>query len=97
MSCKRWPSKDPDEVLDYEVDWQDATTPTLEAGETLSTSVFSVVTGTVVIDSQSNTTTVATVWLSGGTNGEDCELLNRVTTSAGRTYDQSIKLRIRSR
>lgn len=96
MSCTRWSAKDPNEVLDYQVDWQDATTPTLETGETISTSVFTVVSGTVTIDSQSNTTTVATVWLSGGTDGEDCQLLNRVTTSAGRTYDQTVSIRIRS-
>ena len=97
MSCGTWDPKDPDEVLDYNVDWQDADDPCLQAGETIATSAFSVVSGTVVIDSQSNTDTVATVWLSGGTLNERCLILNRITTSAGRTYDHTATLRIRSR
>ena len=97
MSCSAWAPKDPDEVLDYMVDWQDDDDPCLEAGETISTSTFTIVTGTVVIDSQSNTDTTATVWLSGGAVGERCDVLNRVTTSEGRTYDHTAKLRIRSR
>lgn len=87
-----WPSKDPNEVLDYQVDW----TARLATGETISTSTFTVPTGTVVINSSSFLGAVATVWLSGGTEGEACVILNRMVTSAGRTYDQSVKLRIRS-
>ena len=34
--------------------------------------------------------TVATVWLSGGEAGEEYTLTNRITTSDGRTLDQSI-------
>ena len=40
---------------------------------------------------------VATVWLSGGTAGMVCIILDRVTTSLGRTYDQSVKLRIKNK
>lgn len=88
-----WPVKDPNEVLDYQVDWTDR----LVASETISTSTFTVVTGTVSIDSSSQASGVATVWLSGGTDGEHCVILNRVVTNQGRTYDQSVKLRIRSK
>lgn len=93
-----WPKKDPDEVLDYYVDWNDADDPRLETGETLASSTFSVVEGDVVIDSSSYAGSgLATVWLSGGTRGTLCVILNRVTTSEGRTYDQSVKLRIASK
>lgn len=93
-----WPTKDPNEVLDYEVDWAAEDEPRLETGETLVTSVFSVTEGTVVIDSDDFAPSgLATVWLSGGTDGEKCVILNRVTTSEGRTYDQSVTLRIRSK
>lgn len=88
-----WPAKDPQEVLDYQADW----TSRLEADEVLVASTFSVVSGSVVINSQTFVDGVATVWLSGGTAGETCVILNRVTTSAGRVYDQSMRLRIRSR
>lgn len=92
-----WPAKDPDEVLDYEVDWADPDDPRLETGETILTSTFTVVEGSVVIDSQSTLGGLAKVWLSGGVNGERCIILNRVTTSAGRTWDQSMRLRIRTK
>lgn len=88
-----WPTKDPDEVLDYQVDW----TNRLQVGETISTCDFSVVSGAVTINSEGNVGALATVWLSGGTAGELCSILNRITTSAGRTYDQTVKLRIRTK
>lgn len=91
-----WPAKDPDEVLDYDIDWADPENPRLETGETLLTSEFSIVDGDVVIDSQEFVPSgVATVWLSSGSSGSVCQILNRVTTSGGRTYDQTVKLRIR--
>lgn len=93
-----WPPKDPDEVLDYQLDWADPDDPRLEVGETLLTSVWSVPTGDVVVDSSDYVATgLSTVWLSGGTAGSKCVLLNRVTTSGGRTYDQSVVLRIRDK
>lgn len=85
-----WPSsKDPDEVLDFVIDWTAAL-----AGDTIATSVWSRVDGDVVIGSQSNTTTRATVWVSGGTHGST--LLNRITTAGGRTMDQSVFLSVTS-
>jgi hypothetical protein len=92
-----WPAKDPDEVLDYQLDWADDERPRLEAGETITSSAWSVVSGTVVIDDDDSVGGVTTVWLSGGEAGEACVILNRVTTSEGRTYDQSCRLRIRTR
>ncbi len=87
-----WPAKDPDEVLDYQVDWSER----LETSETISTSNFTVATGTVVKDSQSVAGGLTTVWLSGGTLGELCTILNRITTSQGRIYDETVRLRIRA-
>lgn len=93
-----WPAKDPNEVLDYEVDWAAEDEPRLETGETLITSTFSVTEGDVVIDSSTFAASgLATVWLSGGTAGTKCVILNRVTTSEDRTYDQSVTLRIRDK
>lgn len=100
-----WPPKDPNEVLDYRLSWS------LSSAETITSSVFTIVAGSVAIQSQSytntNTTitppatvaipTVSTVWLTGGTAGEACTILNRIVTSSGRTYDQSVRLRIRDK
>lgn len=92
QSVLTWPNKDPNEVLDYEVRWADR----LESGETITTSTFTVAEGDVVKDSQTISGTTTKVWLSGGTNGTPCVVLNRIVTSAGRTYDQSVRIRIRS-
>ena len=80
--------KDPNAVLDYQWDWSDW----LAVGETISTAVFTVPTG-LVLSSQSNTTTTATVFLSGGTVGDGYQVTLRITTNQGRTEDRSIYLR----
>ena len=89
-----WPNKDPDEVLDYQFDW----TARLATGEQIVTSAFTVAEGTVVKDSEGFTPQgVATVWLSGGTAGELCLVNNHITTTLGREYDETAKLRIRAK
>ena len=96
---KSWGIKDPDAVLDYAIDWGiDATDPYLEDGETIVSSTFTIVEGTVVKESEEFVLTgLATVWLSGGTLGERCTITNHIVTSAGREDDRSARLRIRSR
>jgi hypothetical protein len=100
-SMLKWPEKDPNEVLDYELDWADPDEPRLEVGETLLTSVWSVVEGDVVINTDPAYTKftaqgLSTVCLSGGTPGTKCVLLNRVTTShLPRSYDKEVSLRVR--
>lgn len=86
-----WPNKDPDEVLDYKLDW----TARLD-GDTISTSTWTVPAG-LTNAGDSNTTTAATVWISDGTEGTKYTILNRITTAAGRTMDQSVSLYIQSR
>ena len=93
-----WPAKDPNEVLDYQLNWADADNPRLVTAETLLTSTYSVVSGDVAVNSSTFLSTgLTTVWLSGGTVDTSAVILNRVTTSGGRTYDQSAKLRIRTK
>ena len=90
-----WPAKDPDEVLDYSIDWG---TNRLQTGETIDTSDWSVIAGSVVIagsPAPSINGGTTTVWLTGGTDGDACELNNKITTSVGRTYEQLVRLRIR--
>jgi hypothetical protein len=89
---KTWDrTKDPDEVVDYDIDWSDQMTAD---SDTISTSTWTVPTG-ITKDSSSNTTTRTKVWLSGGTTGETYTLLNRVVTAGGRTLDQSVKLKMK--
>ena len=81
--------KDPDAVLDYVVNWE-----MWLAGDTIATSTWTAETGiTVVSDTETATTT--TVWLSGGTAGSDYNVVNRVTTTMGRTDDRTLRIRVR--
>lgn len=86
---QNFPDKDPDEVVDYSVDWS----PRLDS-DTISTSTWIVPAG-ITEDSDSSTTTTTTIWLSGGTAGVTYALINRITTAAGRTFEEAISLRIR--
>lgn len=92
MAVKRWPYKDPNEKLDYDVEWIDRL-----GDDTIVDSVFTVVSGSVEIDSNSETEVTTTVWLTGGEIGEECEVLNRITTAAGRIMDQTTYVKIRKK
>jgi hypothetical protein len=84
--------KDPDATLDYKRSWSDW----LVAGDTILTSTWIVPIG-LTKTSESNTTTTATVWLSGGTVGQSYEITNRITTAQGRTDDRSIQIVVLNR
>ena len=98
MATKRY-VKDPDAVLDYPINWasSDGTNDGSSSdtgwlqGDTISTATFTVDSG-ITKDSESNTTTTATVWLSGGTAGQRYTVTCRITTTSGRTEDQSIQI-----
>ena len=88
-----WPAKDPNEFLDYQVSWVDR----LVTGETITASTFTVVSGDVTLSNPSYASGITTVWVASGTDGSTAEVLNRITTSAGRIYDETVKLKIRSK
>lgn len=80
--------KDPDATLDFAVDWTDWLN-----GDTIVSSVWIAASGITIVRS-TNTTQVATVWLSGGSNSADYIVTNRITTAAGRIDDRSFKLKV---
>lgn len=84
-------SKDPNSVLDYAVDWS-----AWLGTDTIATATWTVPTG-LTKASDSATTTVATVWLSGGTVGTEYSVNCRITTAGGRTEDQTLVFYIRER
>lgn len=87
-----WIYKDAEAVLDYTVDWS-----TWLGADTISgTPTWNVPTG-LTKDSQSNTTTAATAWLSGGTAGVDYMVECKIVTAGGRTDERSIEIRVRER
>ena len=83
--------KDPAAVLDYQLNWS-----AWLDGDTISTSTWSAETG-ITVDSESETTSAATVWLSSGSPGEDYEVTNQIVTDGGRTDERSITIKVRQR
>lgn len=83
--------KDPNAILDYENDWS-----AWLDGDTITASTWTAPTG-ITATTSSNTTTTATVWLSGGTIGETYKVVNHITTTAGRQDDRSLVIRMVSK
>lgn len=82
--------KDPNAVLDYKWDW----TQWLASGDTISSANVTITSGDVVKDSQSNTTTAVTAWISAGTVSTEAQVTARIVTAQGRTDDRTITLKI---
>ncbi len=78
-------TKDPQDVLDYVLDWSDW----LDTSETISTSTWTVPSG-VTKDSDSKSSSETVIWLSGGTVYENYRLVNHIVTSLNREKDQTI-------
>lgn len=78
--------KDPNAVLDYTIDWS-----TWLGSDTISSSDWVVDSG-ITENSASNTTTAATIWLSGGTAGTAYAVTNRIVTAGGRTEDRTLTI-----
>ncbi|WAJ29341.1 hypothetical protein [Antarcticirhabdus aurantiaca] len=87
----QWPTKDPDERVDFGVDWSARL-----VGDTIVSSLWIVPDG-IVGSEESHADRMTTIWLEGGTPRLTYELLNRVETSAGRIMDQTIRLPVAKR
>jgi hypothetical protein len=85
-------TKDSDATLDYALDWSSW----LQTGETISVVVWTVPSGITKV-SQSESTTAAVIWLSGGTIGSDYNVACKITTSAGRIDERTMRILVRSR
>lgn len=84
-------TKDPNATLDYEIKWGDWLT-----SDTISAVTWTVETG-ITQTAATNTTTAATIWLSGGEAGTEYTVTCRVTTTAGRIDERSIAIRVAQR
>ncbi len=87
--------KDPDATLDYTVDWS-----AWLAGDTISTVTWTISpsgTGCVSKVSQSNSTTIATGWFTGGTAGKEYSVACRIVTGGGRTDERTFTLKVTNR
>jgi hypothetical protein len=87
-----WPPKDPDELLDYRVDWARRL-----GTDKITHSVWPDAPPGIVIESAEYKPKNTTIWLSGGTEGETYVFVNRITTESGRIMDQSVTISIKSK
>jgi flagellar capping protein FliD len=103
MSFK-WANKDPDEILDYSVDWSRflgaATISSVAWSVDNSSNVKTAITAGTTVNgiqnvSQTNTNTVATINLGLGTLNEEYKFYCRITDSTGSIAERVIKLRIK--
>lgn len=79
-------TKDPNDTIDYVFNWK----PELD-GDTISSSSFVLPDGLTSV-STSNTTTTATIFVSGGSEGQTYRITNRIVTAGGRTRDRTINV-----
>lgn len=86
----QWDDKDPDEHVDFELDWRKRR---LDEGDNVAASTWTVPDGLTMTESSFDVDGTV-IWLSGGTLNETYVLVNRVETAGGRTMDQSVRLRI---
>ncbi len=92
-----WIVKDPDAVLNYAVDWGVPLSNWLN-GASIASVAWTVPAG-LALAGQSETATVATVVLSGGTAGEVYTVTCRITTNGtpALTDDRSFRVVVRER
>lgn len=94
----RWErDKDPDEYLDYSIDW----TNDLQGGEAITSSSW--VSGgspnitPLVISLPSINGSVTTAWFNGGTDRTMYAVTNHITTQGGRILEKTVNLRVSTR
>lgn len=80
-------TKDPNDILDYTMDWSSW----LGGVDTITSSTFTIPSGlTSVVDTHGSST--ATVWLSGGIVGQSYTVTNQISTLGGRTVERSFQI-----
>jgi len=91
---KVWPSKDPDERLDYTVDWTDRL-----SSETITNSTWAIsgLDAVLTTDGDAIENPRTKIWLLAGTLNKTYYVLNHITTSGGRIMEQTVKIKIRAK
>ena len=83
-------TKDPNAVLDFSIDWG----PWLDTGDTIETSTWTISPNTISTTANSHTSSLATIWLTGGTVGVKYTILNHIVTLGGRANDATFKIHV---
>ena len=103
ISVVRTFEKDPNAILIYTFDWanngpNDASQDDdgWLQGAAISTSTF-ILPSDLTNVTDINTTTTASIKISGGRNGKNYTVTNRIVTDGGETEDRSIRIKVRER
>jgi hypothetical protein len=100
----QWPNKDPDEVLDYSMDWSrflgSATITTATWYVNDASNVKTLFTSGLVVNglqniSQTITSQVATIHLGSGTANQEYTITCSILDSTGSVAERVVRLRIR--
>lgn len=99
----KWPDKDPDDQLDYSIDWteklEESTISSIvwkiyDADDVLQTwSAGEIVNGLQYVSS-TNTDTVATLYLGSGTAFTTYKIVCRMTASDATIIEQEVRIRV---
>lgn len=81
--------KDPEAVIDFAFDWSSW----LADAETIASETVTAETG-LTVDSYTEASGVVTVWLSGGTAGQNYYVDCEIVTSAARTDSRRILVKV---
>ena len=86
--------KDPDAVLDYGFDWSSW----LDTGVSEAISDYTIDADTgITVDSDSESSGVITVWLSGGTAGTTYAVRCEIVTDQSRTDERTMIIKVQER
>lgn len=86
-----WASKDPDELLDYSLNWSQAL-----AGDTIVNSDWAISDSSLVENHSTNSSSSTVIWLEDGALNQTYTVTNTIETAAGRIFQQSVNIRILS-
>lgn len=87
-----WPDKDPQETLDYRLNWR----ALIPAGDRIISSSWTTPTG-ITIGARTYTDYTTTQWLSGGSDGSTYTFTNTITTQAGRVLERTVQITVVSK
>ena len=87
---------DPQEILDYGIDWS-AFLAEQQPADSITSSSWDILPAGPVLSGDSVVGAVSRVFVAGASSGRFYQLTNRITTGQGRTAERSISLRCENR
>lgn len=85
----QWPNKDPLDVLDYPINWVAPLN-----SDVIASSTWTISDPSLTMTTSSFTASTTIIWLSGGTLGATYAIKNKIMTTGGRTFGQTVNITI---